>query len=135
MPHKYLELVAKPDQDVNPLFSFLGIEIVELVTDCASLQLTIKPELIQGAGQAAGGVIATLLDEAMAHAVLSGNKPGQFTSTVSMNVSYYRAVKKNDTLLCTATVTKRGQRMVFTEATVTADSTPVAHATASFMML
>lgn len=135
MPQQYLESVSQFDQTVNPLFTFLGIQIIELAPDKAVLELVIKPELIQGAGKAAGGVLATLLDEAMAHAVLSGNAPGQFTTTVNMNVSYYKPVQQNDTLICTANVTKRGSRIAFTEATITIDSTPVAQATASFMMV
>ncbi len=72
MPEKYLEQIRLPEQSVNPLFHHLGIKVVELAPDKATLRLFIKPELIQGAGNAAGGVLAALLDEAMAHAVLAG---------------------------------------------------------------
>ncbi|QJB56116.1 PaaI family thioesterase [Pseudodesulfovibrio sp. zrk46] len=135
MPHNYLEQVRQPEQSVNPLFRHLGIEVVELDADRAVLRLPVKPELIQGAGNAAGGVLATLLDETMAHAVLSGNQPGQLTSTVDMNVSFLRPVKSGDTLLCEATVTKRGSRILFTEATATTKNVAVAKATATFIML
>lgn len=135
MPKQYLEHVTRSDQSVNPLFSFLGIEIVEIQTDTAVLSLVIKPDLLQGAGMAAGGILATMLDEAMAHAVLAGNQPGQFTTTVNMNVSYYRPVNKGDALVCTAKVTKRGKRVSFTEATIVCNDKAVAHATASFMLV
>ena len=134
MPQKYLEQVRQPDQTVNPLFRHLGIELIDLAHDNATLRLTIAPELIQGAGNAAGGILATLLDEAMAHAVLAGNQPGQYTTTVDMNVSFLRSVKPGQTVTCEAHVTKRGQRIIFTEATAQTTNA-VARATATFMMV
>lgn len=135
MPQEYLKKVHAPDQAVNPLFAFLGVEVVEITSDRAVLCLSIKPELVQGAGFAAGGILAALLDETMAHAVLGGNPPGQLTSTVDMNVSFLRPVNKHAELVCEARVTKRGKRIVFTEAVVRSGGHEVARATASFLMV
>lgn len=135
MPQKYLEQICRPDQAVNPLFQHLGIEVLGLQPDKASLRLFIKPELIQGAGNAAGGILAALLDEAMAHAVLGGNQPGQLTSTVDMNVSFLNPVKQGDTLVCEGRVIKRGSRVVFVEASASNNGTEAARATGSFLLL
>ena len=135
LPQKYLDAVREPDQTVNPLFAFLGMEIVEIAPDRAVIRLPIKPELIQGAGVAAGGILAALLDETMAHAVLGGNSPGELTTTVDMNVSYFRPVNENATLTCEAHVTKRGKRIIFAEATVQNNGHQAARATASFMVV
>lgn len=135
MPQTYLEDVQREGQTVNPLFVFLGVEVLELGPDRATLQLKIKPELIQGAGMAAGGILATLLDETMAHAVLAGNNPGQHTTTVDMNTSYYRPANKHATLVCEARVSKRGKRMVFAEAVIRHNGHETARATATFLIL
>lgn len=135
MPHEYLDQIREPGQTVNPLFTFLGIEVVDLTPDRATLHLLVKPELIQGAGVGAGGVCATLLDEAMAHAVLGGNNPGELTSTIDMNVSYFRPVSRGDLLTCRARVAKRGKRVVFAEAVVSVDGNEAAKGSASFMIL
>ena len=135
MPHKYLEQVRKPDQDVNPLFAFLGMEVMDIAPDRATLRLPVKPELIQGAGFAAGGIIAALLDETMAHAVLGGNAPGELTTTVDMNVSFLRPVNRHASLTCEARVIKRGRRIVFAEAVVRSDGHETARATASFLVV
>lgn len=127
--------MQEADQTVNPLFRFLGVEVEEISPGRAVLRLLVKPELIQGAGVAAGGVLATLLDEAMAHAVLAGNAPDQLTTTVDMNVSYLRPVNREATLTCEARVTKRGSRVVFTEATLRANGLDAARATASFLIV
>jgi len=116
MTRKYLEKVCCPDQRVNPLFSFLGIEVEALMPERAMLRLRARPELVQGAGMIAGGILATLLDEAMAHAVLAGNAPREKTTTVDMHVSYLRPVEEGAILECEARVAKRGRRVVFAEA-------------------
>ncbi|MDD3312559.1 PaaI family thioesterase [Pseudodesulfovibrio sp.] len=135
MPNEYLQQVRAPGQDVNHLFAFLGVEVAEIEPGRAVLRLPVKSELLQGAGMAAGGVMATLMDEAMAHAVLAGNRPGELTTTVDMNVSYLRAVGRGAVLTCEARVVKRGGRVVFAEASLTADGRESARATATFMLL
>lgn len=135
MPQNYLDQVQEINQSVNPLFAFLGVEVVEISMDRAVLRLPIKPELIQGGGVAAGGILATLLDEAMAHAVLSGNDKGKFATTVNMNVNYFRPVYKHADLICEARVTKRGKRVVFVEAIATNNGHEAACATASFLVV
>ena len=135
MPKQYLEAVKRPDQSVNPLFAFLGLEVITLDPDRAVLRLPCRPELIQGAGMVAGGVLATLLDETMAHAVLAGNRPGERTTTIDMSVSYLRPVNVGDTLECEAEVKKRGGRVIFVEACARVASKEVARATASFLLI
>lgn len=135
MPQTYLDAVRRPGQTVNNLFAFLGIEVDAIEPDRAVLRLPFRPELTQGAGLVAGGVLATLLDEAMAHAVLGGNAPGQRTTTVDLSVSYLRAARPGADLVCEARVVKRGGRVLFVEASATSDGREAARATASFLLL
>ncbi|XXJ21484.1 PaaI family thioesterase [Desulfovibrio caledoniensis] len=135
MPQSYLDAVRQPGQTVNNLFTFLGIVVDAIEPDRAVLRLPFRPELTQGAGMVAGGVLATLLDETMAHAVLGGNEPGQRTTTVDLSVSYLRAVRPGSGLTCEARVIKRGGRVLFVEATASSDDREVARATASFLLL
>ena len=135
MPIEYLKKVRQAGQTVNPLFDFLGVEIEDIGPDRAVLRLSVKPQLIQGAGMAAGGVLASLLDETMAHAVLAGNRPGELTTTVDMNVSYLRPVNKGASLVCEARVIKRGSRVVFAEAVLRSDGFEAARATATFLII
>jgi len=135
MPKTYLEAVCRQSQSVNALFSFLGIEVQTIESNRAVLQLPFKPELIQGGGVVAGGILATLLDETMAHAVLGGNQPGQFTSTIDMTINYLRPAKMDFDLICEAHVVKRGGRIAFAEGVVLSGEQEAARATASFMLL
>jgi len=135
MPKAYLEAVRQQDQTVNHLFAFLGLQAEAFEPDRAVLRLPFRPELTQGAGMVAGGILTTLLDETMAHAVLAGNQPGQQTTTVDLSVSFLRAVKPGSDLVCEARVVKRGSRVLFVEASASSDNREVARATASFLLL
>lgn len=135
MRQEYLDAVRQPGQAVNPLFAFLGMEIMKIEPDRARFQLAVRSEFIQGAGKLAGGMMALVLDEAMAHAVLGGNPGDSVCTTVDMNVSYYRPVKLGETVVCEASVLKRGRRIVFTEAVLTVNGAETAKATASFMVV
>ena len=135
MLEQYLKKVREEGQSANPLFNLLGIHVLEISQDYAKLSLTAKPELMQGAGQLAGGIIATILDEAMAHAVLGGNAPHDITTTVDMNISYYRPVSNGEKLTCTGRITKRGQRVVFAEATLQSESYDIAVSKGTFLII
>ncbi|NDV18150.1 hotdog fold thioesterase [Pseudodesulfovibrio sp. JC047] len=133
MPHEYLELVRQPHQTVNPLLAFLGIEVTEITTERAVLHLPIKPEFLQGADVVAGGILATLLDETMAHAVLGGTPTGTRTATIDMNISYLRPVGAEAIVICEARVIQRGKRIIFVEGTARVNEREVARSTASFL--
>lgn len=135
MPEAYLKAVREQGQTVNNLFTFLGVEVVSIEQDHAVLKLPFKSELTQGAGMVAGGVLSTLLDETMAHAVLGGNAPGERTTTVDLSVSFLRAVRPGSDLTCEARVIKRGGRVLFVEASASSGDREVARATASFLLV
>ena len=71
MPQEYLRAVLQEDQKVNQLFTFLGARVASVENGTARVLLPVSSKLAQGGGMVAGGILATLADEAMAHAVLS----------------------------------------------------------------
>ncbi|CCH49579.1 PaaI family thioesterase [Pseudodesulfovibrio piezophilus] len=135
MPTPYLEQVRKKDQQVNPLFLSHGIEVESIAVDRAVLRLEVTSGLIQGGGVVAGGIVASLLDGAMAHAVLGGNKQGEVASTIDMNVCFYHPVLNGECITCEGWVDKRGSRIVFAGAVALVEGREVAKATASFMIV
>ncbi|MBN2139866.1 MAG: PaaI family thioesterase [Desulfovibrionaceae bacterium] len=131
----YLKLVQEPGQTVNPLFAFLGVRVEEISGQRAVLRLDLKPEFVQGAGKVAGGIVATLLDEAMAHAVMASLEPGQATATTGLNVRYFRPADKGQGLRAEARLARRGRRLAFVEAEASIDGQVVAKADAQFLVL
>lgn len=119
---EYLENVCSPTQHVNKIFQHLGVNVMEVGDGKAILRMPITPSLGQGVGLVAGGVLATLADEAMAHAAMAGSL--RKLVTVEMNIRYLKATPAFDNgwLMAEASVVKMGHAMVTTEARVKNDA-------------
>lgn len=136
MTAEYLRAVQEPDQRVNPLFRRLKVHLERMDKEGVVLQCPVSPELIQGAGVMAGGILATLADEAMAHAVLMRLGAEQRTATVEMSVRYLRPVLEGDTVTAHGWVLKLGRTIVTAEAEMRdSHERLAAKAAASFMVL
>jgi uncharacterized protein (TIGR00369 family) len=132
---EYLKKVQQPGQTVNPLFAYLGVAVDEISPGRTVMRLPFRPDLIQGGGMIAGGIIATLADEAMAHAALAALSPGETTATIEMNIRYLNACSSG-TLTATAAVVKKGRRVMTLRAEITDDAhQTIAQAGASFIVL
>lgn len=134
----YLEAVCCPDQTVNPLFCSLGVVIEHVDQDKAVLRLPPNPNTVQGGGIVAGGILATMLDEAMAHAAIARCHvcEGKQVATTNLEVRFFRPAKPGDEITATATVIKPGSRIVFLEAVaVNQDGQPLAKGSATFLVL
>jgi uncharacterized protein (TIGR00369 family) len=90
MTKQYLDEVCRERQNVNPLFNFLRARIRIESEGAARLTLPVGPGLIQGGGAVAGGILAVMADEVMAHAVMSAVGADRTTVTVEMNIRYLR---------------------------------------------
>lgn len=118
MYKEYLQAVCRADQEVNPLFAFLGARLTHAENGTSTLVLPVSMRLCQGGGLVAGGILATLADEAMAHAVMTKLEPMEGTVTAEMNIRYLRGTdpKQGGELVAKARVIKRGRHMIYTEA-------------------
>ena len=118
--HPYLAALCCETQDVNPLFNFLGARLTTIEKGLAKIELPISPCLTQGAGVLAGGILATMADEAMAHAVISMLEPQANTVTTEMNIRFLRSTDpaKGGLLIATARVVKPGRHVMTTEAEI-----------------
>jgi acyl-coenzyme A thioesterase PaaI-like protein len=80
-----------------------------------------------------GGVVSTVLDEAMSKAVAA---TGSEALTAKLRVRFRHRVASGDVFLIRGWIVKRNRRLIETEAALTApDGTEHAHAWASFLML
>lgn len=99
-----------------PFAKMIGMELVDMRTDEAVIKIEMRDELRQPAGVLHGGVTATLIDTAMAYAVITRLAEGERASTVDLTVHYLRPHTEG-TFTCTAKIVRAGKRIF----TVSAD--------------
>lgn len=109
-------MAAKVFKNV-PYIKLLGIELAELEIGTACLELAIRDELRQPHGLLHGGATASLIDTAMAFAVVTSIGEEETASTVDLNVHYLRPAR-NGKIVCRAKVVKNGRRLLTVSAEV-----------------
>jgi uncharacterized protein (TIGR00369 family) len=131
----HLNKVNKSSWTDNPLFQYLGIIPEHISAEKAILRLPIKYEFNQDAGVVAGGILATIADEAMAHVVLANLKEDQSTATIEMNIRYLRSIKEGE-INAEGRIIKKGRRIITVAAEVRdGKNSLLANAGASFIII
>jgi uncharacterized protein (TIGR00369 family) len=107
-----------------PFFGLIGLEVVDVEPGFSKARIEYRPDLAQPAGIMHGGVIATLIDTGIAHALLMTDKflelqaeQGALVS-VDLRVKFLRPVSEG-TVECDAKVVRLGRTIIHAEAVVT----------------
>ena len=135
MLNEYFKALQERGQGVNPLFAHLGATLDSVSREEVRLCLPVSKYLLQGAGVVAGGILATMADEAMAHVVMANLKAGAKTATIEMNMRYLRSAR-DGTLFATGRIIRQGRTIITTESEVRdQNDNLLALAGASFIVL
>jgi acyl-CoA thioesterase len=126
-----IEAVLGKDRGILEHF---GMRFVSLDEGRCELAATVKPELINAAGLAHGGLLFAIADSACAYATGSLGTRG---ATITSSFSFIRPARAGMALTCVAEVINKGRRLVTLGAKVTdsAERTLIAHGTFTFMLL
>ncbi len=100
-----------------PYLKLLGMELVDLKTGEAIVKLQMRDELRQPHGLLHGGATASVIDTAMAFAVVTCLAENEKASTVDLTVHYLRPVTEG-AIVCTAKIVKAGKRLLTVSAEV-----------------
>jgi acyl-CoA thioesterase len=92
-----------------PLAKVLGMKLTDIRSGEADVQIAMRDDLRQPHGVLHGGVIATLIDTAMAFAVRTLLPGGEPTATVDLTVHFLRPHFEG-MAICKAKVVKPGKR-------------------------
>ncbi|HMQ05508.1 MAG TPA: PaaI family thioesterase [Pyrinomonadaceae bacterium] len=99
-----------------PFAQLMGMRLDDLQQNESVIKIEMRDDLRQPHGVLHGGVTATLIDTAMAFAVITRLAPDEKATTVDLTVHYLRPHLEG-TLICTAKVVRAGKRIL----TVSAD--------------
>jgi uncharacterized protein (TIGR00369 family) len=122
-----------------PFFQLIGMEVVDMRPGWSMLKVAWRPDLTQPAGIMHGGIIATLIDTGIAHAILltDVHKHDGSTSIVSVDlrVKYLRPVSEG-LIYCESTVPRLGRSIIHAESIVrNADGKEVARGDSIYMVV
>lgn len=101
----------------NEFAKMIGMKLVKMKPNEATIEIEMRDQLRQPHGLLHGGVTATLIDTAMAFAVITVLKREEKASTVDLNVHYLRPHLEGK-FSCTAKVVKAGKRLLTVSAEV-----------------
>jgi uncharacterized protein (TIGR00369 family) len=111
-----------------PYAKLLGIELEDVGMGTATLGLKVRKNLTQNHGVVHGGAVASLIDTAMAFAIIPLLGPKERVTTVDLTISYLRPVT-GGRMRASANVIRDGRRLVVVSAEVF-DSRQIITATA-----
>ncbi|HUF76221.1 MAG TPA: PaaI family thioesterase [Longimicrobiales bacterium] len=122
-----------------PFFRLIGLEIVDVCAGSSTVRIEHRHDLAQPAGIMHGGVIATLVDTGIAHALLMTQRfqdlreeNGALVS-IDLRVKFIRPVSEG-VVECKSTVVRLGRTIIHAEAIVTdASEKEVARGDATYM--
>lgn len=122
-----------------PFFELIGLKILDVAPGWSKARLDHREDLSQPAGIMHGGVLATLIDTGIAHALLMTDRFQELRAergalvSVDLRVKFLRPVSDGP-VECESTVVRLGRRIQHVEAVVTnADGKEVARGDAIYM--
>jgi len=116
--------------DTVPFAKLLGIQLESVVSGHAVLVLPIREELKQNNAIVHGGAIASLIDSAMAFAIIPLLTENERTTTVDLTIHYLRPLVEG-VAKASARVVRAGRRIVVVSAEVLDDQERLAAAAVS----
>lgn len=101
-----------------PFARLMGMRLVNIQLDEATVSLEMRDDLRQPGGLLHGGVTASLIDTAMAFAVRTRVDEQEHTATIDLTIHYLRP-HIDGTATCTAKVVRAGKRIFTVSAEMT----------------
>ncbi|EHQ88202.1 PaaI family thioesterase [Desulfosporosinus youngiae] len=127
-------MVRVADLEKGNYWRHLGMSTIVGADGITRVQLTVSDELLQFYGNLHGGVIASILDSAIAIAVNQQLDPEEGATTVELKINYLRAISEG-TLWGEGKVIKKGRNLVVAQGEIKNDTGEIlAIGTATFMV-
>jgi acyl-CoA thioesterase len=97
--------------DDVPFAKLLGIEVELVEPGHAVLSMKMREDLKRNGGIAHGGAVATLIDSAMAFAIIPSLAENEHSITVDLTIHYLRPLSEG-TARASARVVRAGKRVI-----------------------
>jgi uncharacterized protein (TIGR00369 family) len=107
--------------------AYLGLRVVRMEPGVAVVECDVRPDLVHGFGVTHGGVVATLVDQALGSAVFPLLPPGTWPATLEFKLNYLAAARTG-VIRATGTVVALRRRTAVVRVEVDNDGRAVAAA-------
>lgn len=94
---------------------WLGVSVVSLEEGRATIQMTVRPEMVNGFGTAHGGIVFAFADSALAFCT---NANGEISVALDCTISYPAAVRPGDVLTAVGVQESTTRKVGFASVTV-----------------
>jgi acyl-CoA thioesterase len=94
---------------------WLGLEVMHLAPNAATVRMTVRPEMVNGFGVCHGGIAFSLADSALAFA---SNTHGRLTVSIENSIRYPAAIMPGDVLTASAVELSASRRLAYFDVTV-----------------
>ncbi|MHB1420863.1 MAG: PaaI family thioesterase [Bacillota bacterium] len=106
---------TKPDYSrmlqTSAYWEYLGISIKKIEPGYAELVMSITPNHFQALGNVHGGAIGSLIDSAVAAALVPMHGPGYMATTIEMKVNYFVPVNEEGPVTAEAKIIQKGKKI------------------------
>ncbi|MEP6780916.1 MAG: hotdog fold thioesterase [Gemmatimonadaceae bacterium] len=99
----------------DTLAQWMGVETLEIAPRGSTIRMTVRKDMLNGAGGGHGGIVYSLADSAFSYAT-SGC--GNICVAIDCTVSYPAGVKPGDVITAVAVVESQSNRLQFCNVTV-----------------
>lgn len=122
-------------KSIQPLWTLLGIEMLDVKKGWAKLQLPFAKKLTHPYGIVHGGAIFSLADSAVAMALLGLVEKGERFTTVEMNINYVSSFNEGN-ITAEARIINKGSRIALGDVDIRNDQGDlVAKCLATYMVM
>lgn len=123
---KLADFLMGPDGGLaHGVSAYLGMRMVRVEPGVAVVEVAVTPELVHGFGAVHGGVVATVVDQALGSAVLPLLPAGTWPATLEFKVNYLAAARQG-VISATGTVVSLRKRTAVVQVEVTNEERTIA---------
>ncbi len=116
----------------NRFHKSVGVEVVALHEDGATMRLAVREEHLNAAGVVHGGVTFTLADSALGYGIFKAT--GRPCTTAETKINYLKPVA-GGVLIARSRIVRKGSRLVVARAEVHCGDVHVAEVLSTFVIL
>jgi uncharacterized protein (TIGR00369 family) len=113
--HQWMQRIAEAAE--ASFWGYLGCRLESMSEKSVTISLEVKPHHLNIIGIVHGGVLSSLLDNAMGVAVMSA-RPDEHTVTTNLNVHFVAPMKQTK-LMVMAEIVHESRKMITTQGTIT----------------